>query len=149
MERREVLTLLGAGAAGVMMSGSAKAADPKDDEKMKEHHAHMKTMGECAIICNMTMTHCLNELKREASEDREIHAKAAALTNDCQTFCVQSVTLMARHSPLAVYAHRACADACRDCAEACDKGRDEHMKKCAEICRECERACRKCCEETA
>jgi len=146
MERRELLALLGAGAAGVWMTGSAKAGDEKDEKKMKEHHAHMKTMGECAMICNMTSAHCLMELKKESSENRELHAKCAALTNDCQTFCVQAVTLMARHSPLAAYAHKACADACRDCAEACSKGDDEMMKKCADICRECERACRACCE---
>jgi hypothetical protein len=52
---------------------------------------------------------------------------------------------MARHSPLAIYAHQACAEACRVCAEACDKGQDETMKKCAEVCRACEKACRKCC----
>jgi len=149
MERRELLTLLGAGAAGAMMGGAAKAAAPPDkDAKMQEHHAHMKTMGECAIICNMTAAHCLEALKKDTG-NREVHAKAAALTNDCQTFCVQAVTLMARHSPLAEYAHRACADACRDCAEACEKGEDEVMKKCAEICRECERACRACCEKSA
>ena len=142
MERRELLALLGAGAAGLMAGGTAKADD--DDEK-KEHHAHMKTMGECAMICNATSAHCLAELKKEGSENRDLHTKIAAYTNDCQTFCVQAVTLMARKSPLAAHAHKACADACRDCAEICSKGHGELVEKCAEICRECERACRACC----
>jgi hypothetical protein len=147
MERRELLALLGAGAAGLMAGGTAKAGD--DDKKKEEHHAHMKTMGECALICNMTAAHSLMELKKEGSENRELYAKVACATNDCQTFCVQAVTLMARHSPMAMYAHKACADACRDCAEACEKSQDEKIKKCAEICRECERACRACCEKAA
>lgn len=147
MERRELLALLGAGAAGLMAGGTAKAGD--DDKTKEEHHAHMKTMGECALICNMTAAHSLMELKKEGSENREQYAKVACATNDCQTFCVQAVTLMARHSPMAMYAHKACADACRDCAEACEKSQDEKIKKCAEICRECERACRACCEKAA
>ncbi|MDG3003671.1 four-helix bundle copper-binding protein [Paludisphaera mucosa] len=147
MVRRELLTVMGAGAAGLMMTGSARADD--QDEKKKEHHAHMKTMGECAMICDMTSAHCLMELGKDATENRDLHAKVAAITNDCQTFCVQAVTLMARHSLLAMHAHKACADACRDCAAACDKGQGEMMKKCAEICRECERACRACCSATA
>lgn len=147
MERRELLALLGVGAAGLLTTGTARADDDKD-EKHKEHHAHMKTMGECALICNMTTAHCLAEAAKEDCKHRDVHIKAAAMTNDCQTFCVQAVTLMARHSPLAAYAHKACADACRDCAEACAKGGDdEMMKKCAEICRECEKACRACCEK--
>jgi hypothetical protein len=157
MERRELLSLLGVGAAGVMMSGTVRAADDKDHKDHKDHahgdmkqmHEHMKTMGECAMICNMTATHCLKEAVKDESKDREMHARAAAMANDCQTFCVQTVTLMARHSPLAEYAHKACADACRDCAEACSKGEDEMMKKCAEICRECEKACRACCSDAA
>ncbi len=151
MERRELLSLLGVGAAGVMLGGTARAADDKDHKDhdhgdMKAHHEHMKVMGECAIICNMTSAHCLKEAVKEDCKERELHAKAAAITNDCQTFCVQAVTLMARHSALAPHAHKACADACRDCAAVCDKGDDEVMKKCAEICRACEKACRACCE---
>ncbi|MDR3621096.1 MAG: four-helix bundle copper-binding protein [Paludisphaera borealis] len=149
MERRELLGMLGVGAAGLLMSGSAKGAPGDSDEEKQARHEHLEKMGKCALVCNATAHHCLEQLKKEGSENREVHAKALEMTNDCQSFCVQAATLMARHSPLAMYAHQACADACRDCAAACEKGQDEVMKKCAEACRACEQACRACCAKAA
>jgi hypothetical protein len=61
---------------------------------------------------------------------------------DCQGFCVLTATLLARSSPMAKYAHQACADVCRDCAAACESHEDEVMKKCVAACRECEKVCR-------
>jgi hypothetical protein len=157
MERRELLSLLGVGAAGAMMTGTLRAADDKVDKDHKDHdhgdmqamHDHLKTMGECAVVCNMTSAHCMKEATKEDAKHRDVHARAAVMTNDCQTFCMQTIALMSRNSPLAPHAHKACADACRDCAEACDKGSDEIMKKCAELCRACEKACRACCSASA
>jgi hypothetical protein len=146
MERRELLALFGTGAAGLLLSGTARAADEGEGKEL--NHEHIKKMGECAIVCNMTTHHCLEQLKK-GGEHRDVHANALQMTNDCQTFCVQAVTLMTRHSPLAKYAHQACADACRDCAAACEKGEDEMMKKCAEVCKACEEACRACCAKPA
>lgn len=144
MERRELLAMMGAGAAGLLMSGSTRAAGA--DDAMEIDHEHLKKIGECAIVCNMAAHHCLEMLKKEGDDAyRAMHTKSHEMTMDCQTFCVQAATLMARHSPLAMYAHQACADACRDCAAACEKGEGEVMKKCAEVCRACEEACRACC----
>ena len=75
-------------------------------------------------------------------EHREHHAKAHELAMDCQAFCVLAATLMARSSPLARFAHQACAEACGCCAEECEKGQGEIMKNCATRCRECEQTCR-------
>lgn len=149
MERRELLGLLGVGAAGLWTTGAI--ADEKDEKKHKDHHGewehgpdheHLKIVGECAAVCNATMRHCIEKLKEEDAKNRKAHAKAAVLTNDCQDFCVLHIKLMVRHSPLSNYMTQACADACHDCAKACDEGDDEVMKKCAEICRQCEKACR-------
>lgn len=145
MERRELFTLFGAGAAGLMVGGAARADDEKDGKKEahhEEHHAHLKVMGECAAVCNMVAAHCVEELGKADAKDRELHAKIACATNDCQAFCILTAALMARHSPMMDYAHKACADACRDCAAVCEKSSNEKVKKCAEICRECERHCR-------
>jgi hypothetical protein len=43
---------------------------------------------------------------------------------------------------MAKYAHAACADACRDCAMACEGHQDEIMKACVIACRNCEKVCR-------
>jgi len=143
MKRRELLAMTGVGAAGLLIGGRAAVGDDAHDHEVD--HEHLKKIGECAIVCNMTAHHCLDQLKKAGVHHPEIHANAHEMTMDCQTFCVQAATLMARHSPLAKYAHQACADACRDCAAACDKGDDEVMKKCAEVCRACEEVCRACC----
>ena len=144
MKRRELLAMTGVGAAGLLVGGSARSADADDAHEVDREH--LKKIGECAIVCNMAAHHCLEMLKKEGgAEHRATHAKSHEMTMDCQTFCVQAATLMARHSPLAKYAHQACADACRDCAAACEKGEGEIMKKCAEVCRACEEACRACC----
>ncbi len=145
MDRRELLTTLGVGAAGLATLTHIAAA--ADEEKHHHHHdqAHedcMKACGECAEICNQTAHHCL-EMLREGSGDRAIHARVHSLTMDCQEFCVLSAVLIARGSDLMQYSCEACADACHACAEACDKHpASEIVKECAEKCRACERSCR-------
>jgi hypothetical protein len=137
MDRRELLGMMGVGAAGLLATAAKAPA-----AAVHEHDDHLKTLGECAKLCNEAAHHCLGELKKESSGHREHHARAHELTMDCQAFCVLTATLMARSSPLAQYAHQACAEACRCCAEECEKGHDEIMKECAKKCRDCEQMCR-------
>jgi hypothetical protein len=137
MDRRELLGLLGIGAAGWITTGARGAPAAEG-----EHDEHLKTIGECAMVCNRAAHHCLEALKKESTEHREHHARAHELTMDCQAFCVLTATLMLRSSPLARYAHQACAEACRCCAEECEKGQDEIMKECAKKCRDCEQLCK-------
>lgn len=142
MDRRNALAALGAATLG--SAGLAAADDKKGGAGGHDHHnqGHLKTIHDCADVCNQTAHHCLDLLRKGAGEDRELHARAHELTMDCQAFCHLTAALMARNSPTSAYAHQACADACRDCAKACDQGKDEVMKKCAEACRKCEQACR-------
>ena len=149
MDRRELLGILGTGAAGLAALAGREAVAEQQD---REHHAHdhhnkaheecMKKCGECAKTCNEAAHHCLEQLKNEGI-DRKAHARAAALTMDCQEFCVISAKLIARDSELMVYSCQACADACKDCIEACERvAQSEMMKRCADTCRECEKSCR-------
>jgi hypothetical protein len=140
MDRRELLGLLGVGTAGLFLAeGAVAQADDKEGGKME---GHIKTIGECVRVCNEAAHHCLGKLREESVQNREHHAKAHELTMDCQAFCVLTATLMARSSPLVQYAHQACAEACRCCADECEKGQGEIMKTCAQKCRECERICK-------
>lgn len=140
MDRRELLTVLGAGAAGLaaMGGGTARA----DDHEGHEHDGHIETIAECAKVCNEAAHHCLSELRKGGGEHAELHAKAHEAAMDCQAFCALTAMLTARGSPMAKYAHQACADACRDCAAACEGHEDQIMKECVEICRKCEQVCR-------
>ena len=146
MDRRELLGVLGASAAGLVAVGGGTArADGHDPH---EHDGHIKTIGDCAKVCNEAAHHCLTELKK-GGPHAEHHAKAHEAAMDCQAFCVLTATLVARSSPYAKYAHGACADACRDCAAACEGHQDEVMKRCAEACRKCEEVCRQMGREVA
>ncbi len=144
MERRELLGMLGAGTAGLVAFGRTARADHTHEHMHGEaEHAHIETIGKCAVVCNEAAHHCLHQLS-EGKGDLQHHARSHELTMDCQAFCVLTATLMARSSPLAAYAHKACADACRDCAAECEKSKADHeiMQACAESCRACEKACR-------
>ena len=148
MNRRKVMSTLGLGAAGLALAeGTALAGLQEPKHEHGHHHGHhdghLKLMGECAVACNETAAHCLEQICAKEG-DLESHAKVHQMAMDCQAFCVLSATMMARHSPLSKFAHEANAEACRACAEACDahKGDDPMVKHCGEMCRECEKACR-------
>ena len=145
MDRREMLGVLGAGAAGIAaVGGQAAVAEQasRAGHATHEHDDHIKVLGHCIKICNEAAHHCLEELSKGGQYAMQ-HAKSHEAALDCQAFCVLSATLMARSSKMAKYAHRACADACRDCASACEGQRDEIMQECIKACRECEAMCRK------
>jgi hypothetical protein len=140
MDRRELLGYMGISAAGLLAASQVEVfAGEKDEGHASEH---VKTIGQCALACNEAAHHCLEHLKQESSEHREHHARAHELTMDCQAFCTLTAVLTARSSPLAQFAHQACAEACRCCAEECEKGHGEIMENCAKKCRECAELCR-------
>ena len=136
MDRRQLLGVLSASAAGLVALGGGQALadleEPYDDP--------IKTLGECAKICDEAANHCLDEL-RKGGKHAEAHAKTHEAVMDCQAFCVLTATLMARKSPMAKYAHQGAVAACRKCAVACEACRDGIMKECAILCRVCEKIC--------
>lgn len=155
MDRRQMLGILGVSATGLAAAGSsavASAARPDDDDKEKEgehghkgeRRKHLELMGKCAGICNEAAHHSL-ERAQKTDGGGDHYIKSHRATMDCQAFCMLTAALMARHSEMAKYAHQACADACRDCAAACEghAASDKLMAECVEICKECEKACRK------
>ena len=141
IDRRELMGMIG-GAGLVGLTTLAGNAVARSQESSKDDHAaHLRTIAECAQVCNEAAHHCLDEL-RKGGDNRERHAQAHEMTMDCQAFCVLAGTLMARNSPLAGPAHQACAEACSQCAKACEGMNDPVMKRCVEACRACEKACR-------
>ena len=144
MDRREMLGMVGA-VAGVAGLGSASAwgaDDPPHHTKHDPvHEACMKACGECARVCNETSKYCLDQLS-EGQGDRKHSARAHALAEDCQAFCVLSAQMIARGSMLMAFSCEACAEACRMCALQCEMETSMMMRECAVACRNCERSCR-------
>jgi hypothetical protein len=148
MDRREVLGVIGTGAATLAaMSGTASAQVASGaryrSQLDKMHTECLDHCEACSAVCNEASHHCLTQLQRGLG-DREHHGRAHQLTDDCAVMCATSATLIARSSPFMADQCNACADACRRCAEQCDKDAEKAsiMVECARICRECEKSCR-------
>jgi hypothetical protein len=139
MDRREMLGVLGAGAAS-FAALSANAADKSElcCELDQVHEACFKACSDCAKACDMTFTHCL----KQVAEGKKEHAKALRLASDCAGFCGLSACMIAKQSPLMVHSCGACAEACKTTAAEVEKFDSAEMKAAAKTLRECERSCR-------
>lgn len=128
------------------LPGREKTAASEDQkiQKTKDPHSDMmmscaKACSDCQRACDMCSAHCLALM----TEGKSQHAKTMQLCNDCAALCAVSAQIVARHGPLLNVICAACADACNQCAKACEAQKDDaHMKHCAEQCRICEKACR-------
>jgi hypothetical protein len=98
----------------------------------------------CALACTSCADACLAEDQVEAL----VHC--IRLNLDCADVCGTTGRVLTRQtSPeprLALHMLEACAQACRVCAEECERhAREmdmmEHCRVCAETCRRCEQAC--------
>jgi hypothetical protein len=148
MDRRELLGVLGAGAAGLLATGGNAGAQEQNrfryrSQLDKTHVDCLDACTACAAVCNEASHHCLTQIEK-GSTDKDHHSRTHHLTADCATICSVSAALVARQGPLMDAQCNACAEACRRCAEECEKGQEIAgiMRDCARICRECERSCR-------
>jgi len=139
MDRREMLGIVGAGAAGLAALGGGEArADHKEKEKDNIHEKCAEACFECAEECNEAFHHCY---KMVASGKAE-YAKAMHLCVDCGDMCSTSGKLVSRMSPLMVHTCRACGECCDDCLAECEKLNDPAMKECIEALKACSKTCK-------
>ncbi len=142
--RREILGLLGAGAAGLTVVGSEAEARQQPSGSDDPKHAGMRksccdACGECADACNKALHHSLEH----ASAGKPRYARLAQAVGDCAAFCALSAQMIGRQSMLMTVSCRACAEACRRCAQECDVfDTDLDVKICSEACQRCEESCR-------
>jgi len=96
---------------------------------------------DCAQSCTACADACLGE------EDVAMVVRCIRLCQDCADVCVTTGRVLTRQTAFDVGLARAvadaCAQACRTCADECERhaGHHEHCRVCAEACRRCERAC--------
>ena len=146
MDRREMLGLMGAGAAGLLATGGGVA---RADHERGKHDEHIEMLGKCAKHCAEAASHCLDALCK-GEGNREAHAKSLEMAAGCKEFCSMTAGLLACDNPLKQYAFEGCGHACRDCAAACEKARGGRvMQECAKMCRKCAECCEKLCKEHA
>ena len=140
MDRREVLGILGAGAAGLTaFAGSRVSAD----EPHAEHAGHFNQCAKACADCLQECDSCYHHCAGLVTEGHKDHAKTMKLCVDCGEICSAAAKLAARQSVLAAILCGACAKACDECNAACEKFPDDkHMAKCAKACRDCAAACR-------
>ncbi len=147
MNRRKMIGTMGLGAAALAATGTVRAQQREEHEHEhgEGHEDHLAVIANCAKVCNETAHHCLEQtVHSENASEREGHAHVHEATMDCQAFCVMTAALMARHSPMALHAHAACAEAVPECAKTCQESgiKSDVVQNCEEACKECEKACR-------
>jgi len=141
MNRRQLLSLVGASAAG-FTAVAAYGSGPADETD----HIHGGRLDECAKACADCMRECescSDHCARLVASGKKEHLTTLQTCTDCAEVCGAAAKIASRHGPLAVTICEACAKACDVCGAACEKSPDdEHMQKCAKACRDCAKACR-------
>jgi hypothetical protein len=89
----------------------------------------------CALACESCYASCLRE------QHVDMMARCIELTRDCSELCFQGARMIMRESEFTDQMLRGCEEACRICAQECNKHEHEHCKICAEACQSCARAC--------
>ncbi len=130
-------------AAFGLVAAFAQQPGHEGKEHAGMHHmqgsALAKAAGECALACDTCAAHCTEMLAQGKKE----HLDSVKTCLDCASICAATACVAGRNGPFTSVIAEACAEACRLCAEQCEKmGSDPMMKECAEACRSCEKACR-------
>lgn len=114
---------------------------------LNEATDEMERCIEACIECSATCTACSDACLGE--EHVAALTYCISLNLDCSSICDSTGKLLLRqishNRALAGAMLVTCAEACRLCAEECERhaGMHEHCRICAEACRGCERACRR------
>jgi hypothetical protein len=119
-------------------------------EMLKTHpqatanEALARCIDEC-FACAMTCTSCADACLAE--KDIQELVRCIRLNLDCADVCEATGRMLTRQTNLearlALSMLETCAQACRVCAEECERhaGHHEHCDVCAEACRRCEQTC--------
>ena len=110
--------------------------------------ADLETLARCVeecFACTQSCTACADACLGEP--DVAELKRCIRLNLDCADICEATGKIASRQTEPQVDFLRtmiqACAEACRQCGEECERHADhhEHCRVCAEACRRCEQAC--------
>ena len=139
MDRRELLGVLGATAAGLTAVTGARAQEEKGRHGHGDIHERCaEACADCEKHCNHGFHHCYKQVEAGKQE----HAKAMHLCVDCGEVCSTAGKLVARMSPLMIFTCHACAESCEACLKECEKLNDPEMRVVVASLRRCAATCR-------
>lgn len=137
MDRREMLGVLGATAAGLTaVGGSAAVAQQHHQDNIHEECAEACVT--CAKVCNQGFHHCY----KKVTEGQKEHAKSMHLLADCGDICATAGKLVARMSPLMVHTCAACGASCEDTLKVVQAIHDDEMRETIQTLQKCRDTCR-------
>ena len=152
MNRRELVGVLGATAAGLAAITGGGASAQEARAQKHDRHAfhperghHTEVQQECAEACARCMHECedgFHHCLLQAQSEKAEYALAAQMCIDCAEVCGAAAKLVARGSPLLVDICPACAKVCDDCFATCEPLNDPEMKLVMESLRKCAMSCR-------
>jgi hypothetical protein len=138
MDRREMLGMLGVGAAGLAVLSGREAVAQESSSKLDSVHKEcLEACSDCAKACDMAFHHCVMQV----AEGKRDHAKPIQYFADCAGFCGLSACNIAKHSPLMAYSCDACGDACKATLAVVSKFDSEEMKAATKALIRCEKSC--------
>jgi hypothetical protein len=109
------------------------------DPKMPFFLVCAKACDDCARNCDLCASHCA----KLVADGKKEHHHTLKLCLDCAAVCRAAASVTARDGPMSNLICTSCADACKQCGDACEKHPgDPIMKQCADECRKCEKVCR-------
>jgi len=141
MNRGEILGAIGPGATSLATLSAMKTYGHEGDhahEHGKGHQDCLKNCTECAKSCDHAFHHALLQL----GEGKKILARTVQLLADCAKFCGLAACTISDHSPVMDHACEACAEVCKETAEACEACDIEEVKVAVRSLRACEQSCR-------
>ena len=109
-----------------------------------DHQALLRCIAEC-LDCSASCTACADACLSEA--DLPELVRCIRLDLDCADVCDATSHIVTRQTEpdlrVLKAAVEACAVACLDCAEECERhaAHHEHCRLCAEVCRRCKAEC--------
>lgn len=143
MDRREMLGVVGAAAAGLAFTAGDEARGEPVTSKTGDGYAEcscqcVESCTDCMNWCNECYVHCF----REVSKGKSQYAKVMQLCVDCGEICGTAAKLVARESVVMSHACQACAAGCEDCIAECEKLDDPKTKEAIDSMRKCAGSCR-------
>ncbi|WP_222914473.1 four-helix bundle copper-binding protein [Natrinema sp. SYSU A 869] len=106
-----------------------------------DHVSENEEMQECIDNCFEAAQACEWCADECAGEGEEM-AKCLRLCRDVADLTTMHARFMARNSNYSTELAEACAGACEECAEECERHDAEHCQVCADVLQDCAETCR-------